>query len=126
MNQKEIIKVSQMYPKAFKALDTTLVDTYFAKNATKTGFIYDYESNQWLDISTVGVEEIKQWVASYNKDSIMPETEVNIEVLDVQERIAVVKITLDWAEAKKGCDYLFLVKENNAWLIDKILYQSIL
>lgn len=126
MNQNEIIRVSKMYPKAFKELDRNLIDQHFAKNATKTGFIYDYESNKWLDLSTIGVKEIKQWVSSYNKANIMPDSEIAIEILDSQERIAVVKIDMLWAEEKKGCDYLFLVKENNSWLIDKILYQSIL
>lgn len=126
MNQKEIIEVSKMYPKAFKELNTNLIDMYFAKNATKTGFIYDYESNKWLDLSTIGVDETKQWVSSYNKENIMPESEINIEILDIQEKIAVVKIDMYWAENKKGCDYLFLVKESSSWLIDKILYQSVL
>lgn len=126
MNQSEITEVSKMYPKAFKELNTDLIDRYFAKNATKTGFIYDYESSKWLDLSTVGIDEIKQWVSSYNKENIMPESEIDIEVLDFQDRIAVVKVDMYWAENSKGCDYLFLVKENNSWLIDKILYQSVL
>ncbi len=126
MNQNEIIKVSKMYPKAFKELDISLIDNYFSKSATKTGFIYDYDSNKWLDISTVGVDEIKQWVLSYNKDKIMPDSKINIEILGIQDKIAVVQIDMFWAENRKGCDYLFLVKENNSWVIDKILYQSIL
>ncbi|TPN86828.1 nuclear transport factor 2 family protein [Aquimarina algicola] len=126
MNENEIIKVSKMYPKAFKELDTNLIDKYFAKNATKTGFIYDYDSQKWLDLSTVGIEEIKQWVLLYNKEKIMPESEIDIEILNTQDRIAVVKIDMYWAENRKGCDYLFLVKENSSWYIDKILYQSVL
>ena len=126
MNQNEITEVSKMYPRAFKELNTNLIDKHFAKNATKTGFIYDYESDTWLDISTIGIDEIKQWASSYNKDRIMPESDTNIEVLDIQEKIAVVKIDMYWAENKKGCDYLFLVKENSSWVIDKILYQSVL
>ncbi|MDC6363284.1 MULTISPECIES: nuclear transport factor 2 family protein [Flavobacteriaceae] len=126
MNQNEITEVSKMYPKAFKELNTDLIDTYFAKNATKTGFIYDHESKKWLDLSTVGIDEIKQWVSSYNTEGIMPESKIDIEILDVQERIAVVKIDMYWAKNSKGCDYLFLVKENGSWLIDKILYQSVL
>lgn len=126
MNQNEIIEVSKMYPKAFKEVDESLIDIYFAKNATKTGFLYDYESRNWLGISTIGIEEIKQWVATYNKESIMPNSQIDIEVLDVQAKIAVVKMELEWAKDRKGCDYLFLTKENNTWLIDKILYQSIL
>lgn len=126
MNQNEIISVAKMYPKAFKERDANLIDKFFTKNATKTGFIYDYDSNKWLDISTVEINEIKQWVSSYNKNNIMPETEIDIEILDARDRIAVARIDMYWAENKKGCDYIFLVNENNSWFIDKILYQSIL
>ncbi|WP_298425518.1 nuclear transport factor 2 family protein [uncultured Kordia sp.] len=126
MNQNEITKVSKMYPKAFKELDTSLIDKYFTKGATKTGFMYDYESQKWLDLSTVGIDEIKQWVLTYNKEKIMPESEIELKILDIQDKIAVVKIDLYWAENRKGCDYLFLVKENDSWLIDKTLWQSVL
>ncbi len=126
MNQNEITKVSKMYPKAFKESDTTLIDKHFTKGATKTGFIYDYESQKWLDLFTVGIDEIKQWVQTYNKEKIMPESEIELKILDVQDKIAVVKIDLYWAENRKGCDYLFLVKENDSWLIDKTLWQSVL
>ncbi|WP_420573069.1 nuclear transport factor 2 family protein [Kordia sp.] len=126
MNQSEITKVSKMYPKAFKELNTNLIDKYFTKEAIKTGFMYDYESRKWLDLSTVGVDEIKQWVLSYNKEGIMPESEIDVEILDIQNKIAVVKIDMYWTKNRKGCDYLFLIKENDYWYIDKILWQSIL
>lgn len=126
MNHSEITEVSKMYPKAFKTLDTNLIDKYFAKNAIKTGFIYDYDDSKWMDISTITLNEIKEWASSYNKENIMPESEINVEVLDVQEKIAVVKIDMYWAEHKKGCDYLLLVKENDSWIIDKVMYQSVL
>ncbi|GAA3582194.1 nuclear transport factor 2 family protein [Snuella lapsa] len=126
MNQNEIISAAKMYPKAFKELNIELIDKYFTINATKTGFMYDYDSNKWLDISTVEINEIKQWATTYNKNNIMPENEINVKILDTKDKIAVVRIDMYWAENKKGCDYLFLVKENNSWIIDKILYQSIL
>jgi hypothetical protein len=126
MNQNEITKVSRMYPKAFKELNIDLIDKYFTKNTTKTGFMYDYESKKWSDLSTVENDEIKQWALSYNKEKIMPESEIDIVVLDIQDRIAVVKIEMFWAENRKGCDYLFLVKEDDYWYIDKILWQSVL
>ena len=56
----------------------------------------------------------------------MPESEIEVKILDVQDKIAVVKIDLYWTENRKGCDYLFLVKENDSWLIDKTLWQSLL
>ncbi|AUP81396.1 nuclear transport factor 2 family protein [Flavivirga eckloniae] len=125
MEQNEIIETSKNYPLAFKSMDVSLIDVFFAKNATKTGFMYNYESGSWMDISTVEITEIKNWVTDYNKSDIMPDSEAKVEILDQQDRIAVVKVEMDWAPNRKGCDYLFLVKEDT-WLIDKILWQSIL
>ncbi len=125
MEQDAVIETSKKYPQAFKSMDIKLIDTFFTKNATKTGFMYNYESNNWMGTSTVEIKEIKNWAADYNKDHIMPNSEAKIQILDLQEKIAVVKLEMDWAPNRKGCDYLFLIKEE-AWLIDKILWQSVL
>ncbi len=125
MEQNEIIQISKKYPQAFKDMDLNLIDRFFTENASKTGFMYDYESSNWTDVSTTGISELKNWVAGYNKKGIMPNSEVKVQILDLQEKIAVVKLEMDWAPNRKGCDYLFLIKEDT-WLIDKILWQSIL
>ncbi|NMH88096.1 nuclear transport factor 2 family protein [Flavivirga algicola] len=125
MEQNEIIQISKKYPLAFKNMDISLIDDFFSKNATKTGFMYDYESGDWTDVSTTEISEIKNWVADYNKNGIMPDSEAKVQILDLQEKIAVVKLEMDWAPNRKGCDYLFLIKEDT-WLIDKILWQSVL
>ncbi|TGV04069.1 nuclear transport factor 2 family protein [Flavivirga rizhaonensis] len=125
MEQNEVIQISKKYPLAFKSMNSSLVDQFFTKNATKTGFMYDYELSKWGDINTVGVSDLKNWVVDYNKNDVMPDSEIKVDILDLQEKIAIVKLEMDWAPNKKGCDYLFLIKENS-WLIDKILWQSIL
>lgn len=125
MEQIEIIQISKKYPLAFKTMDLSLIDRFFTKNVTKTGFLYDYESNNWMETMTVGILDLKNWVADYNKHDIMPDSEIKIQILDLQEKIAVVKLEMNWAPNKKGCDYLFLIKEDT-WLINKILFQSIL
>ncbi len=43
-----------------------------------------------------------------------------IEILDVQDKIANVKLTLYW-----GIDYLLMVKYNDRWMITKVLWQAI-
>ncbi|MDO5980316.1 nuclear transport factor 2 family protein [Flavivirga spongiicola] len=125
MEQSDIIQISKKYPQAFKSMDPNLIDRFFTKNVTKTGFLYDYESSNWTDMTTVGVLDLKNWVTDYNKHDIIPDSEIKIQILDLQEKIAVVKLEMDWAPNKKGCDYLFLIKEDT-WLIDKILWQSTL
>ncbi len=126
MEQKEIIRIASKYPEAFKNMNVDLINQHFSKNATKTGFMYDYDNNQWLDVSTVGIEEIKQWAVSYNQNDIMPAIKTTPDVIDFQKKIAVVKIEMEWATDRMGCDYLFLIKDNETWKIEKIIWQSIL
>ena len=126
MEEKNILAVAEKYPQAFKLMDVNLIDQYFTENATKTGFIFDYDNDKWLDLSTVGLKEIKEWAATFNKEGIMPDTEVKIDVLDSQDRTAVVRLEMDWLADKKGCDYILLVKDSGQWKIQTIIYQSIL
>ncbi len=126
MEEQSILKTAQMYPLAFQKMDTSLIDSYFTKNATKTGFIYDYENSNWLDASTVNLAEIKTWASTFNKDGIMPETSPSITILDTQDLTAVVKLEMEWLKNLKGCDYINLIKEGNQWKIQTIIYQSIL
>ncbi len=126
MEQKNILAVAEKYPQAFKLMDISLIDTYFTKNATKTGFIYDYEKEEWMDLSTVGIPEIKEWARTFNKEGIMPDTELKMDILDAQDRTAVVKLEMEWLSGKKGSDYILLVKNENHWKIETIIYQSIL
>ncbi len=126
MMEKSILEVAATYPAAFRQMDTNLIDVYFTKTATKTGFIFDYENDKWLDISTVKIPEIKEWVAVFNKEGIMPDSLPEIKILDAQDRIAVVKLEMEWLTDKKGCDYILLIKEDSQWKIESIIYQSVL
>ena len=125
MEQNRVIHVVKSYPKAFKFMDATLIDENFTKNASKTGALYDYETQEWGEVTTANIEEIKNWVASHNKGNIMPDMDIDIQIIDIQDKIALVKIELEWVKNIKGSDYILLVKKGNAWLIDKIYYQSI-
>ena len=126
MEQKDILEVAAMYPIAFKQMDINLIDAHFTEKATKTGFIYDYENDKWLDVSTVQIPAIKEWAATFNKEGIMPDTETKMSILDAQDRTAVVKLEMEWLVDKKGCDYIILIKEDNQWKIETIIYQSLL
>lgn len=43
-----------------------------------------------------------------------------IEIMDAQDKIACVKLTLYW-----GIDYLLMVKYEDKWMISKVLWQSL-
>ncbi len=54
-----------------------------------------------------------EWAAP--KDAVK-----KIEILDAQDKIACVKLTLYW-----GIDYLLMVKYDDTWMISKVLWQSL-
>ncbi|WP_109300371.1 nuclear transport factor 2 family protein [Aquimarina sp. AU474] len=54
-----------------------------------------------------------QWAAP--KDAVK-----TIEILDAQDKIACVKLTLYW-----GIDYLLMAKNEGKWMITKVLWQSL-
>jgi hypothetical protein len=126
MTEKNILEIAATYPAAFKQMNPNLIDAHFTKTATKTGFIFNYENDKWLDVSTVKIPEIKEWAATFNKEGIMPDTQSKMSILDAQDRTAVVKLEMEWLAGKKGCDYILLIKEGNQWKIETIIYQSVL
>jgi len=123
--EKTILEIAKCYPKAFKNSDPKLIDEFFSPKVIKMGFFYDYEKEKWMDNTSSDFEEIKKWATEYNTKNIMPESAFKATLLDFKDKIAVVKIELEWAPEKWGCDYVFLIKENNKWKIIKILWQSI-
>ncbi len=56
MEQNRVIHVVKSYPKAFKFMDATPIDENFTKNASKTGALYDYETQEWGEVATVSAQ----------------------------------------------------------------------
>ena len=42
-----------------------------------------------------------------------------VEILDLQDKIAAVKVTAYW-----GIDYMFLSKQGNSWMIEQVIWQG--
>ena len=42
-----------------------------------------------------------------------------VEILDLQDKIAVVKVTAYW-----GIDYMFLSKQGDSWMIEQVIWQG--
>lgn len=123
---EDVIEVAKQYVNAFKEVNPGLVRKYFSPKATKTGCFYDFEKNEWGDILSHSYQEIIEWTRSYNSSGVMPDTEIQATLLDMQDKIAVVKIIAQWAPDVWGYDYITLVKEKQGWIISAILWQSMI
>ncbi|HEY8397553.1 MAG TPA: nuclear transport factor 2 family protein [Flavihumibacter sp.] len=122
---ENVIEVAKQYVKAFKDGNPGLIEQHFLPTASKSGYFYNYESSGWAELSVHSYSEISAWTKSYNANGIMPDTEVEASLLDIQDKTAVVKILAEWAPGVSGCDYVMLVKENDNWLIHSILWQTV-
>lgn len=80
------------------------------------------KKSEWTDISTHSFGQILEWTKSYNTNGIMLDSEIEATLLDIQGKIAVVKVVAEWVADKWGCDY---IKENEEWRINSILWQSV-
>lgn len=59
-------------------------------------------------------------VASNPKWAAPEDAVKKIEIMDAQDKIACVKLTLYW-----GIDYLLMAKYQDQWMISKVLWQSL-
>lgn len=123
---QHVIDTARNYVLAFKNTDPSIVEKYFTPNFFKTGFFFLYEQNNWDEIRTHGFEEVKEWTKNYNKDQVMPDSIIEVSILEMSTKIAVVKIVAEWAPGVRGLDYVILVKLNTEWMIRSVTWQTII
>ncbi|MEJ2444020.1 MAG: nuclear transport factor 2 family protein [Exilibacterium sp.] len=124
--KQQILDASMKYYEAFKHVEPELITKYFAPGFRKTGFMYDYDREAYMDLSSHSLEEVIEWASQYNTSNHMPGGDVRMEVLDIQDKTAVVKLVAAWAEERWGVDYLALAKIDERWMITGILWQSLI
>ncbi len=116
----QIERAALDYIEGFYEGDTTKIKRSIHPNLSKLG--YGSKSNGSKEhIMTydkaigfaADVANNPKWAAP--KDAVK-----KIEILDAQDKIANVKLTLYW-----GIDYLLLVKQNDKWMINKVVWQSL-
>ena len=87
----------------------------------KRGFYWKGNEQDYSDLITVSYSQLVSISKEWNKEGWLPEDAIKkVEVLDLQEQIAIVKVTAYW-----GVDYLEIVKTQNGWLILNILWENI-
>jgi hypothetical protein len=64
-------------------------------------------------------DQLVNLARTWNKDGKRDTKVKNVEVLDLADKTAVVKITAQW-----GIDYMLLGKFDNGWKITQIIWQS--
>lgn len=102
------------YVNALYGVEPELVERSVHPRLSKTG----NWSNQLGDMS---YEQLVRLAGSWNTDNrqnITDETPKGVEILDMLDRTAVVKLSAQW-----GVDYMLITKSEGEWKTIKILWQ---
>ena len=84
----------------------------------KRGFHKKDPSAPYAEL-TMSYDQLVNLAKTWNKDGKRDTKIKNVEILDMADQTAVVKITASW-----GIDYMLLGKYDGRWKISQILWQS--
>lgn len=118
---KDVTQAAYNYIDTFYKADTTLAYKSVHKNLRKVGWWFDKKKEAYSDKSEMTFESLislaKRWNAK--GDRVKPDSPREVKVLEVSDKIAVVKVTAVW-----GIDYLNMVKTDEGWKSVNIVWQS--
>lgn len=118
---KDVTQVANNYIDTFYKVDTTLAYKSIHKNLRKVGWWYDdkkkaYSSDLEMPFDAL-INLAKKW--NVKGDRANEQSPRKVEILEVSDKIAVVKVTAVW-----GIDYLNMVNTEDGWKAINIIWQS--
>ena len=125
LEQEAILKTATNYFRAFKDVKPELLKQHFLPEFRKTGFFFDYEKNQWMNLDARDLAEVQAWASRYNLENTIPQSDPRVTVLSALEKIAVARLDAEWAPGRWGVDFITLVKPADEWFVIGIFWQSI-
>jgi len=118
---KDVTQAAYNYIDTFYKVDTTLAYKSIHKNLRKVGWWYDDKKSAYSDASEMPFDRLislaKRWNAK--GDRTKPDSPREVKILEVSDKIAVVKVTAVW-----GIDYLNMVNTEEGWKSINIVWQS--
>jgi len=118
---KDVTQVGYNYIDTFYKVDTTLAYKSIHIDLRKVGWWYDKKKSAYSDKSEMSFDKLislaKRW--NVKGDRTNAESPRKVEVLEVSDKIAVVKVTAVW-----GIDYINMVNTDKGWKAINIVWQS--
>ena len=118
---KEGVKMAALdYVEALYLMQPERIERSVSKDLAKIGYWRRGDSEEYRE-SPMTYQQLYDMAGSWNKNgNVDPETAPkHIEILDLMDQTAVVKLSADW-----GIDYLNMAKKDGQWTIVNILWQS--
>lgn len=118
---KEGVKMAALdYVEGLYLVEPERIERSVSKDLAKIGY-WKRDANSAYRESPMTYEQLYALAGEWNKNgNVDPKTAPKkIEVLDLLDQTAVVKLSADW-----GIDYLNMAKKDGRWTIVNILWQS--
>jgi hypothetical protein len=121
MTIKNVTEAAYNYIDTFYKADTTLAYKSVHPELRKVGWWYDTKKSSYSDSSEMSFSSLIKLAKSWNAkgDRTNADSPREVIVLEVSDKIAVVKVTAVW-----GIDYLNMVKTDEGWKSINIVWQS--
>ena len=108
------------YVEALYEVQPERIERSVSKDLAKVGYWRSEDKTTYRE-SPMSYEQLVDLAGEWNKSGRVDAEKApkNIEILDLMDQIAVVKLSADW-----GIDYLNLAKKDGRWMIVNVLWQS--
>jgi hypothetical protein len=118
--RKAVLLVAKDYVEAMYQADATKMDKCLHEPFVKNGFYWKGSQETFSEMTSLSRAQLIQIAKDWNKEQWVPDDAPReLDILDLQEKIAVVKLTAFW-----GVEYLQLAKTEKSWLIVQILSEN--
>ena len=118
---KDVTQAAFNYIDTFYKADTTLAYKSVHRDVRKVGWWFDTKKGVYSDKLEMPFDKLvglaKRW--NVKGDRVNDQSPRKVEVLEVSDKIAVVKVIAEW-----GIDYLNMVKTDEGWKSINIVWQS--
>ena len=119
-DRRAVYDASMDYIDAFYKSEPFRIERSVFQDVVRRGFYWKGLDSAYSDMRTMTYVQMIQFAKDWNKNQWLPADAVKkVEVLDVQDKTAVSKITVYW-----GTEYLQLARIDKNWKIVNILWQS--
>ncbi|MFK7809846.1 MAG: nuclear transport factor 2 family protein [Saprospiraceae bacterium] len=118
---KGIEQACTNYIEGFYGGDTTKLIASLSPTLHKFGFWKAKDSTDYKFHSYMTFEEAKQFAANVaaTKRFAKADARKEIEILDIEDNIAAVKVEAHWGE-----DYMLLAKREGKWMIEEVIWEG--
>ena len=120
-NDKQgVMDACKGYFAAFYDGDLEAVDKYFSRTLYKVGY-WKNDDGSYSDPLIMTFEDVKNYAQRVldEEDFAADDATQVIDILQVEEKIAVAKVTGTW-----GFDYINLRKDDKTWKVEQVIWQG--